>query len=138
MKRILSLIEVIMLLFFVRTAFSEEIDLTQLSDSELLILDTRLEEEIYSRQGYTPNVLYPGHYTVGKEVEPGEYIFVAVEKVSSSSSKGIIELYDNDSSDRECIDSSYFVSSTDKFHMTFSEGNYIYVYGYVFVYTKVK
>lgn len=57
------------------SAVSEEIDLSAMSMTELIDLDLRIEQELQSRDFTDGQYLYQGTYEVGRDIEPGRYIF---------------------------------------------------------------
>lgn len=77
MKKIVALFLVFLLLF--SFAFAE-IDISSLSDEDLLALKEDVEEEISERGLIESLILYPGEYLVGRDIEAGGYLMESGSK----------------------------------------------------------
>ncbi len=70
---------------------SESIDLTKLSDEEIVSLNKSIQEEIVARNIEKSAVLQPGQYTIGRDIPAGTYNFSA--KYESETSYIFVEVY---------------------------------------------
>lgn len=71
MKKVLCLLFIVLMLGSV--ALSEAIDLTSMSDSELIELRRAIESELRDRVPITETRLYGGMYSVGSDIKAGTY-----------------------------------------------------------------
>lgn len=71
-KLVFSIIALLLVPIF---AVSEEIDLSAMTMSELIELDLRIEQELQLRDYTDGQYLYQGTYEVGRDIEPGRYVF---------------------------------------------------------------
>ena len=83
MKRIIALLTALLLLCAgCMTALAEgETDLSGMTDEELLELDQKIKEELTGRGYFAEgqDEIYPGSYTVGKDIREGDFIFTLEE-----------------------------------------------------------
>lgn len=77
MKKWLSFLLVLMFLACAGLASAEGMDLSSLSDDELLTLHLRVQDEIVARRISATAKLPSGAYIAGKDLPAGSYIFTA-------------------------------------------------------------
>ncbi len=77
MKKWLSFLLVLMLLACTGLASAEGMDLSSLSDDELMALHLRVHDEIVARRISATAKLPSGAYIAGKDLPAGSYIFTA-------------------------------------------------------------
>lgn len=82
MKRIITVFIIILLLVSIGTAYTESIDLSSLSNEELLNLPQAISAEMISRGLVKSAQLGSGKYTVGKDIPAGSYIITNEYKYS--------------------------------------------------------
>ena len=78
MKKIAVLL-IALMSFANSICISEDYDLTSFSDSELLNLVSKIQDEMYSRNNFADNVFWPGQYIVGVDIDEGYYSIECVE-----------------------------------------------------------
>ena len=113
-------------------AISEQINISALSIEELIRLrneiDNRINEILYNEN----DILYSGTYIVGKDIEPGAYLFTLIK--SSKKGSGLLvftsyEGYKNyDYYNQEELLISYEEGSLDEgeiIHLRFSDGEFL-------------
>lgn len=71
MKRILSILFIVLL--FSTSAIAEGLDLSSMSYEQLVELKRAVDNEYYARPEAEPNVLAPGNYIVGEDIQAGTY-----------------------------------------------------------------
>ena len=74
MKKLATVLFVLVLLF-TSWSYAETMDLESLTLEELVDLSIRINEMIFERDQLNHNVLYPGTYIVGEDLDPGTYVF---------------------------------------------------------------
>lgn len=79
MKRFIAVISILLLVFWSFSALGEGIDLSSISEQELIELDIAIREEIANRDPYSDVILYPGYYYAVDDLPVGGYIFHALE-----------------------------------------------------------
>lgn len=67
-----------LLLLFSGFSLAEGIEVSGLSDEELLVLQKNVTEELYSRGIDHQNLIYQGVYVVGKDIKAGTYVATSV------------------------------------------------------------
>lgn len=77
MKRILLLVLVLSLLIAGSAAQSDALDLTALSNEEIVLLLASVQEELAARRIEKTATLQTGVYVGGREVPPGGYVLTA-------------------------------------------------------------
>ena len=100
MRKLLCLLMAILLIGTV--ALAESIDLSALSDDELLALKDQLDSVIYERELFSSTLFPAGLYVVGEDIKAGKY---AVH-VGNADIVGHIRLYAN-KEDLESRDESF-------------------------------
>lgn len=69
-----------LLLVFCLSAAAESIDLSSLTDAEILTLMQRVNQEIADRRIEKTATLAKGSYTAGKDIPAGSYLFTCLAK----------------------------------------------------------
>ena len=80
MKRIAVLLVIIVFCFSCYNCLAENYDWTSKTTEELIEQMAAIQKELYSRNLFD-NVLWPGHYVVGEDLEPGVYSISLVEQI---------------------------------------------------------
>lgn len=83
MKKILSLLIATVLLSV--PTFAADIDITALSDTELVELDNKIQTELKIRQLDDLEIIQPGDYVVGVDIKEDSYMFTPVDKEKDTS-----------------------------------------------------
>lgn len=126
MKKLLSLMMVLFIL--ITPAIAEGLDLEGMDYDSLMQLKQAVDAELYSRPEAEPRVLYPGLYTVGKEIPSGIYYTMAAE-LGEYDSAWIGVYSDQNEYDTSC-DASFAtylnLGSTPK-SVTLENGNILWV-----------
>ena len=78
MKKLISLLVVLLLVACAGMALSEGIDLAGLSDDEIVALLNRVQEEVVDRHIERTATLASGAYIGGKDIPAGSYIFTCL------------------------------------------------------------
>ena len=81
MKRICLLLFATIMLF--STALADGVELTAMTDDQLIELHTQIEEEMTNRN-ITGEHLYIGEYIAGEDIEPGRYVVSVVDAYDSA------------------------------------------------------
>ena len=98
MKRFIAVISILLLVFWSFSALGEGIDLSSMSEQELIELDIAIREEIANRDPYSDVILYPGHYYAIDDLPVGGYIFHAIEDNEKS-----VRIINVESDDNEVV-----------------------------------
>lgn len=91
MRKIVLLI-ISLFLVSIMAAHAEGIDLSGMSDKELTELAMQINEELHSRSLVEAQYLYQGMYEVGKDIEPGRYVFKSEKVIENKREYGEIYL----------------------------------------------
>ena len=78
MKKVLVSISILLLVFWCFSALAEGIDLSEMTTDELIDLQIRIQDELYTRDRFMDCFLYPGDYVIGEDIEPGDYLIHCV------------------------------------------------------------
>lgn len=92
MKKLVSVFLFCLLLALSVTVYAGDVDITSLSDEELMGLKTRIEEELAIRGYDGAGMINQGVYHVGSEVKPGWYTF-SVSDTSDPDSRTICQVF---------------------------------------------
>ena len=79
MKKFVAVISILLLLFCHFSAFGEEIDLSAMTTDELINLQIKIQDELYTRDRFMDCFLYQGDYYIGEDIEPGDYLIHCIE-----------------------------------------------------------
>ena len=91
MKKLVLLV-VALLLVSIAAVHAAGIDLSRMSDEELTELAIQINEELHSRNLSESQYLYQGMYEVGKDIEPGRYVFKSEKVIENKREYGEIYL----------------------------------------------
>ena len=91
MKKLVLLI-VALLLVSVISVSAEGIDLSGMTTEELIELNLQISKELHSRNLAESQYLYQGMYEVGKDIEPGRYVFKSEKVIENKREYGEIYL----------------------------------------------
>ena len=78
MKKWLAVVFVLLLMACSSLSLAEGIDISTLSDDELVALMNRVQEEIVARHIEGTATLAEGKYIVGKDIPAGTYIYTCL------------------------------------------------------------
>lgn len=127
MKKVLCFI--LALVLTVTPVFAAEIDLSSLSDEELVDLQERVMEELDNRSVLTAVPLTQGNYVVGTDIAAGQYIFTPVP--SDDSYGGVVSIFKDPQSTtmQDLVSGKYFSPSKpdEEFHASLLDGQFILV-----------
>lgn len=133
----LCLAMVLVMLFSMVCAFAESVDLSGLSDDELIELDFQIQEEISNRDNFMDSILYPGKYIVGEDLEEGEYIVKCLKLINEDYVYGYVELYPETEPHGDSIDYSA-LELGDEYRLKLTKGNCITIGQALIGYVKRK
>ena len=140
--RILTIAIATAVLFSLTSCFSEGIDLDSLSETELVDLQFAVQSKIFELDPLSNLVFYPGHYIVGKDIEPGTYLIMPIKNVDSKWDQDFFDVYVYES--KEARDNSESAIDHHGLHydspykMTLEEGNFVSLSYAVYTMTKLK
>ena len=99
MKKITSILLVLLIALAISASSAESIDLSTLSYDELISLSSKITMEIMSRPDFKTVKVPPGAYAVGKDIPAGKWTITATE--------GACEVYWGKSLDEYGVDVPY-------------------------------
>lgn len=79
-------------------AVCEFLNLTELNTEELLQLKREVDTELASRQS---KLIYPGTYTIGKNIEPGDYVMSFVQSEKDNSKPIMVYVFSSEEDKKE-------------------------------------
>ena len=121
MKKFLCLVFVVALLSTV--ALAESLDISSLSDDDLLALKTQVDQAISDRGLITETLLPSGHFTAGVDIAPGTYV-VHVPGKNQHNARLSIYAQKDDLENGEPIYERFISSQTDEYlYIALNEGN---------------
>ena len=121
MKKFLCLVFVVALLSTV--ALAESLDISSLSDDDLLALKTQVDQAISDRGLITETLLPSGHFTAGVDIAPGNYV-VHIPKSNPHNARLRIYATQDDIENGEPIYDRFIPSESDEYlYIALNEGN---------------
>lgn len=129
MKKLLAILLVLALMPVVGLA---ELDLSSMSDGDLLTLKDSIENELAARSLTPDDLMTKGVYVVGVDIRPDRYKFHLAGTVEDWDRYGFT-LYDENG---EYIDNVLFTDPTETYTMTINEGWSIEVWHYSSVWVE--
>lgn len=123
MKKLFTVISILLLVFWSFSALGEGIDLSSMSEQELIELDIAIREEIANRNPYSDVILYPGVYYVEDDFPVGGYLFHALED-----NEEIVRVVNAKTDDDETI-AAINVGPGENGHLSLCEGTWLGVFG---------
>ena len=137
MKKLLTVISILSLVFCSISGLSEGIDLKSMSDEELIELELAVREEISNRRDGTDFVLYPGNYIIGEDIASGRYI-LRPTKFLGYYDFGIVRVYeDRDSLNNEKTFEREMLYKNDEYSFSLKDGYILNVDSVVIAYIQV-
>lgn len=79
MKKFVAVISILLLLFCHFSALGEEIDLSTMTTDELINLQIKIQDELYTRDRFMNCFLNPGEYVIGEDIASGDYLIHCVD-----------------------------------------------------------
>lgn len=119
MKKFIVVILTLALLFYLVPAFADGIDLSSMSEQELIELEIAIKEELAYRDPYSEIVLYPGVYNIAEDILAGDYIFHGLE---NNKQEAYIFICD---SETDIMISKGHVKPGENMRFELEEGNYV-------------
>ena len=101
-----------------------EDELLQLTKEELVLLFTWVSEVMQTKEMDKANLYYPGYYTVGEDIEPGQYLVT-----NMNDSRVYYDIYDDETARKE--DEPTMALTGDAHSTVFinlKEGTILYIY----------
>jgi len=128
MKRIICIVLLLLTLF---SCLADNIELDSMSLYQLFELEHAVHKKIYEHDPSSEWVLYQGTYSVGKDLEAGEYLFQCIDLTPDTVRISIC----NRDSDGEVVEFEY-VDLGEVYHMRVNDGQTLIIDGGVVSYLR--
>ena len=141
MKKFLTVISILSLVFCSISGLSEGIDLKSMSDEELIGLVSSALTEAAERNVILDTFYWPGDYTVGEDLEPGEYLITYVKRADPYKTVGTIAVYESEESYNDSKSGELYLENMSEGGtqmMKLSEKNYVRVLEGIMSFNKLR
>ena len=83
-------------ILFLTPAFAEDYDFSEKKLDELIMLRSRIDEEITTRIGTNNSMIYMGSYLVGTDIKAGRYLITCTKENENATNGMVIVVFRSD------------------------------------------